>query len=150
MRAMHTRSAQSSLGNAKSPQSGEAETQSRTSDALISAAQGGDRAALDQLLAAARPRMVALALRVLGDVDEAEDAVQDAMVKVWRNVGRFEGRAGAQYLVASDRGQRGARPYPSARRDLDARPAGRGRGAGRPRGERSSRRRRSRATRGPR
>jgi RNA polymerase sigma-70 factor (ECF subfamily) len=99
MRAMHTRSARSSLGNTKSPQSGEAETQSRTPDAVypegdvITAAQGGDRAALDQLLAAARPRMVALALRVLGDVDEAEDAVQEAMVKVWRNVGRFEGRA---------------------------------------------------------
>jgi RNA polymerase sigma-70 factor (ECF subfamily) len=99
MRAMHTRSARSSHGNTKSPQSGEAETQSRTSDAVpadgdvIAAAQSGDRAALDQLLAAARPRMVGLALRILGDADEAEDAVQEAMVKVWRNVGRFEGRA---------------------------------------------------------
>ena len=32
-------------------------------------------------------------MRVLGDTDEAEDAVQDAMIKVWRNLGRFEGRA---------------------------------------------------------
>ena len=32
-------------------------------------------------------------MRVLSDADEAEDAVQDAMIKVWRNLGRFEGRA---------------------------------------------------------
>jgi RNA polymerase sigma-70 factor (ECF subfamily) len=30
---------------------------------------------------------------VLADADEAEDAVQEAMVKAWRNIGRFEGRA---------------------------------------------------------
>jgi RNA polymerase sigma-70 factor (ECF subfamily) len=94
MRATHTRSSRASLDSAKPPQPEGAETQRRAPDAgLVAAAQGGDRAALDQLLAAARPRMVALALRVLGDPDEAEDAVQEAMVKVWRNVGRFEGRA---------------------------------------------------------
>ena len=32
-------------------------------------------------------------MRVLGDINEAEDAVQDAMIKVWRHLGRFEGRA---------------------------------------------------------
>jgi len=32
-------------------------------------------------------------MRVLGDPDDAEDAVQDAMVKVWRNLRRFEGRS---------------------------------------------------------
>ena len=39
------------------------------------------------------PRLFAVALRVLADTDEAEDAVQDALVKVWKNLGRFEGRS---------------------------------------------------------
>jgi RNA polymerase sigma-70 factor (ECF subfamily) len=93
MRASHARS---DSRNAKTPQTSGAEvpTSGRECDAaLIAAAQAGDHHALQQLLAAARPRLVALALRVLGDADEAEDAVQDAMVKVWRNIGRFEGRA---------------------------------------------------------
>ena len=50
-------------------------------------------AALERLLAEARPKLLSLAMRVLNNADEAEDAVQDAMIKVWRNLGRFEGRA---------------------------------------------------------
>jgi len=60
---------------------------------LVAAAQTGGGEALERLLAHARPKLHALAMRVLGDVDEAEDAVQEAMVKVWRHLGRFEGRA---------------------------------------------------------
>jgi RNA polymerase sigma-70 factor (ECF subfamily) len=59
----------------------------------LPAARRGDPEALERLLAGARPRLYALALRVLADPDEAEDAVQDAMVKVWKNLERFEGRA---------------------------------------------------------
>jgi RNA polymerase sigma-70 factor (ECF subfamily) len=60
---------------------------------LVAAAQTVGGEALERLLAEARPKMHALAMRVLGDLDEAEDAVQEAMIKVWRNLGRFEGRA---------------------------------------------------------
>jgi RNA polymerase sigma-70 factor, ECF subfamily len=60
---------------------------------LVAAAQTGAGAALERLLAEARPKLLSLAMRVLNDADEAEDAVQDAMIKVWRNLGRFEGRA---------------------------------------------------------
>jgi len=60
---------------------------------LVAAAQTGEGEALERLLAEARPKLLALAMRVLGDTDEAEDAVQDATIKVWRNLGRFEGRA---------------------------------------------------------
>ncbi|MES1171933.1 MAG: sigma-70 family RNA polymerase sigma factor [Bacteroidota bacterium] len=56
-------------------------------------AQAGDRDALDQLLAAARPRLAAVALKMVRDRDDAEDVVQEALLKVWRYVGRFEGRA---------------------------------------------------------
>src|SRR5262249_13777526 len=60
---------------------------------LVAAAQTGSGEAVERLLAAARPQMMALAMRVLGNADDAEDAVQDATIKVWRNLGRFEGRA---------------------------------------------------------
>jgi RNA polymerase sigma-70 factor (ECF subfamily) len=59
----------------------------------LSLAKAGDAEALDRLLCEARPRLYALALRVLGDTDDAEDAVQDALVKVWKNLPRFEGRS---------------------------------------------------------
>jgi len=60
---------------------------------LLAAAQAGDRAALDELLASQRARSLASALRVLHNRDDAEDAVQDAFVKVWRQLPRFEGRS---------------------------------------------------------
>ena len=40
-----------------------------------------------------RRRALAIAMKVLRNRDDAEDAVQDAMLKVWRNLSRFEGRA---------------------------------------------------------
>jgi RNA polymerase sigma-70 factor, ECF subfamily len=75
---------------AKAPQSPEADSQR---DTLMKAAQAGDRGALDRLLADARARFFPLAMRVLGDPDEAEDAMQEALVKVWRYLDRFEGRS---------------------------------------------------------
>jgi len=50
-------------------------------------------AELHDILTAARPRMFAVALRMTRNPDDADDVVQEAMVKVWRAFGRFEGRA---------------------------------------------------------
>ncbi|MGO9287721.1 MAG: sigma-70 family RNA polymerase sigma factor [Polyangia bacterium] len=61
--------------------------------ALAEQAQTGDGQALRPLLDRVRPRAMAIALKVLRNRDDAEDAVQDAMLKVWRNLHRFEGRA---------------------------------------------------------
>lgn len=60
---------------------------------MLARAKAGDREALEELLAAARPRLCAVALKMLRNTDDAEDVVQEAMLKVWRYVGRFEGRA---------------------------------------------------------
>jgi RNA polymerase sigma-70 factor (ECF subfamily) len=60
---------------------------------LVRRARRGDRPALDQLLRDARPRAMAVALKMLRNPDDADDAVQDAFLKVWKNLGRFEGRA---------------------------------------------------------
>jgi RNA polymerase sigma-70 factor (ECF subfamily) len=61
--------------------------------ALAEQAQAGDVQALRPLLEQIRPRALAIAMKVLRNRDDAEDAVQDAMLKVWRNLHRFEGRA---------------------------------------------------------
>lgn len=60
---------------------------------LVARAQAGDRAALEELLTAMRPRAIATALKILRNADDAEDAVQDAFLKIWRCLARFEGRS---------------------------------------------------------
>jgi RNA polymerase sigma-70 factor (ECF subfamily) len=82
----------STAGSAKAPQSTEAGS-SQTFEALLKKAQRGDHKAFAALVADARPRALAVALKVLRNPDDAEDAVQDAFLKVWRYLGRFEGRA---------------------------------------------------------
>lgn len=62
-------------------------------DELVERAKAGDRPAFDELLVAMRPRALAAALRVLHNRDDAEDAVQDAFLKVWRCLAAFEGRS---------------------------------------------------------
>jgi RNA polymerase sigma-70 factor (ECF subfamily) len=62
-------------------------------NALVDRAKAGDRAALDELLISARPRALAAALKVLHNRDDAEDAVQDAFLKIWRCLAAFEGRS---------------------------------------------------------
>lgn len=60
---------------------------------LAEQVKAGDREALRPLLDQVRPRALAIALKVLRNREDAEDAVQEAMVKAWRNIDRFEGRA---------------------------------------------------------
>ena len=56
-----------------------------TSD-LVERAQRGDHEAFDALATAAYHRLYAIARRILRDGYAAEDAVQDALVKAWREV----------------------------------------------------------------
>jgi RNA polymerase sigma-70 factor, ECF subfamily len=65
----------------------------RDLDEMIAAACEGDRIALNRLLADARPRLVAVAMRIVRDRDDAEDVVQEALLKVCRSLTRFEGRS---------------------------------------------------------
>ena len=84
------RSKEATLGLAEAPHGTEADLFERDT---LERAQGGDRDALEALLEAARPRLCAVAFKMLRDRDDAEDVVQDAMLKVWRAMGKFEGRA---------------------------------------------------------
>lgn len=60
---------------------------------LAQAAAGGDAAALDQLLAAVQPRVARIAGRMLPHPQDAEEATQDALLAIARNIGKFQGRS---------------------------------------------------------
>ena len=54
---------------------------------------GGDQQAFSEIVRRHRDRMWAVALRTLGDPDEAADAVQDAFVSAYRKAESFRGEA---------------------------------------------------------
>ncbi len=53
-------------------------------DALLALFANGDAQAARRLTARLAPRTLAVARRVLGDRDEAEDVAQEAMMRLWR------------------------------------------------------------------
>jgi RNA polymerase sigma-70 factor (ECF subfamily) len=60
---------------------------------LVTAAQGGDRGALDQLLRRHYDRVHAVCRRITGHDADAADATQEAMIAIVRNLDRFDGRS---------------------------------------------------------
>jgi RNA polymerase sigma-70 factor (ECF subfamily) len=57
---------------------------------LVARAGQGDRAAAQALMARHLPKMTSLARRMLGDGNEAEDAVQDAFMRLWTHAARWQ------------------------------------------------------------
>ncbi len=60
---------------------------------LVALAQGGDRAAFDVLAERHSTRLRRVLFRITRDCDAAYDAVQEALMRAWNNIGRFEGRS---------------------------------------------------------
>jgi RNA polymerase sigma-70 factor (ECF subfamily) len=65
----------------------------RDDAALLRAHVAGDADAFAELVRRHRDRMWAIALRTLGDLEEAADAVQDALISAYRAADRFRGDA---------------------------------------------------------
>lgn len=61
--------------------------------ALLRAHAAGDRDAFAELVRRHRDRLWAVALRTLGDREEAADALQDALISAYRAADRFRGDA---------------------------------------------------------
>jgi RNA polymerase sigma-70 factor (ECF subfamily) len=60
---------------------------------LLTAAAAGDEQAFVQLTAPLRRRLHTHCYRLLGSVDDADDALQETMLRAWRGIDRFEPRA---------------------------------------------------------
>ena len=60
---------------------------------LVALAQGGDRSAFDQLAERHETRLRRVLFRITRDCDAAYDAVQEALMRAWGNIARFEGRS---------------------------------------------------------
>ncbi len=62
-------------------------------DDLIDRARGGDKAAFERLVAKDLPKLRRITRRMIGHPEDAEDVLQEALVKSWKGIGTFDGRA---------------------------------------------------------
>jgi RNA polymerase sigma-70 factor (ECF subfamily) len=60
---------------------------------LLERARGGDEDAFRLLVELHRDELHAHGYRMLGSVDDADDALQDALLRAWRGLEKFEGRS---------------------------------------------------------
>jgi RNA polymerase sigma-70 factor, ECF subfamily len=60
---------------------------------LVERSQGGDRLAFEELVRRHADRLYAVVLRFVADANEAEEVTQDAFLRAWRSIDRFERRS---------------------------------------------------------
>ena len=65
----------------------------RDEEADLALARSGDDAAFARLVSPLQRELHAHCYRMLGSSHDAEDALQEALVKAWRGISRFEGRS---------------------------------------------------------
>jgi RNA polymerase sigma-70 factor (ECF subfamily) len=96
--------------------------------ALLERAAGGDREAFRDLYRRTAPKLFASVRRILGSNAAAEDAVQDAYVRIWTRAGGFDRAVGSPIAwmttiarhAAIDIARRGAERISASSGELDA------------------------------
>ncbi|MEV4379313.1 sigma-70 family RNA polymerase sigma factor [Streptosporangium sp. NPDC049644] len=76
----------------------------RTEDSDLALARDGDDTAFTRLVEPLRRELHAHCYRMLGSTHDADDALQDALLRAWRGLARFEGRSSLRswlYTVAT-------------------------------------------------
>jgi len=71
----------------------------------LAAARDGDETAYERLVQPHRGELHAHCYRMLGSVHDAEDALQEAMLRSWRHLGKFQGRSSLKswlYRIATN------------------------------------------------
>jgi len=74
-------------------------------DTLLVAARRGDESAYSRLVDLYRPELHAHCYRMTGSVHDADDALQDALLRAWKGLPRFEGRSSLRswfYRIATN------------------------------------------------
>jgi RNA polymerase sigma-70 factor, ECF subfamily len=95
--------------------------------ALLAAARRGDEDAYRRLVEPHRRELHAHCYRMLGSVHDADDAVQDAMLRAWRGLHGFEGRSTTRswlYKVTTNACLTAIERRPRRTLPLDASPTG--------------------------
>jgi len=72
---------------------------------LLALARDGDQNAFGELAGAHRAELRAHCYRVLGSLEDAEDALQEALLRAWRGLSGFEGRSSVRswlYAIATN------------------------------------------------
>lgn len=69
---------------------------------LIGRVARGDRQAFEKLYGSSAPRLYAICLKMLGNVDEAQDVLQEVFVKIWHHADEYHaGRGTPQTWMTS-------------------------------------------------
>jgi RNA polymerase sigma-70 factor (ECF subfamily) len=66
---------------------------SLTERELVDRAQAGDVKAFEHLAGLHTDHLFAVVLRLMGDRAEAEDILQESLLRAWQGIGRFQGRS---------------------------------------------------------
>ena len=72
----------------------------------MEAAEAGDLAAFDRLMRQYERLVLVTALRLLGDLEDAQDASQEVFLRLYRNLNKVEASGNLSGMAVSGDGQR--------------------------------------------